>query len=250
VGAAIVILALSVIPWPVTLSAPFRAAAPRVTRLAAPDSGVVALVSAREGMQVAAGTPLLLVRNLGLERDAMAASRVSDSLQRLVALARAHGDAAASAELGNEAASAAARASGLAQRVQALTLRAVAAGIVVTSRPEQLTGRPVAAGEMLLGVADTGQAEARVHLSGPGATLVRPGSAVRLLLDDARSAHGVVTRVAAATTATGGEARVSVEGEHWRPGTTGRARITLRHSTIGGALWWRLRSLVRSDLLL
>jgi putative peptide zinc metalloprotease protein len=250
VGAAAVILALCVIPWPVTLSAPFLAAAPRLTRLSAPDSGVVALVSAREGMQVSAGAPLLMVRNLELEREAMAASRVSDSLQRLVALALATGDAAASAQLGNEATSAAARASGLAQRVQALTLRAASAGIVVTSRPEQLAGRPVAAGEMLLSVADTGQAEARVDLSGAGATLVQPGSAVRLLLHDGRSAHGVVTSVAAATTSAGGEARVRIDGERWRPGATGRARITLRRSTIGGALWWRLRSLVRSDLLL
>jgi hypothetical protein len=171
-------------------------------------------------------------------------------LRRLVAVARARGDAAASVQLENEAAGAAAMATGLAQRVSALTLRAASAGVVTTSRPEEMAGRPVAAGEVLLSMADTGMAEARVTLTGAGATLVRPGAAVRLLLHDGRSADGVVTSVAAATTDAGGEARVQVEGERWRPGVAGRARITLRRSTVGGALWWWIRGLVRSDLLL
>jgi putative peptide zinc metalloprotease protein len=250
IGAALLLLLIVVVPWPVTLAAPFVAASPRVTQLSAPDSGVVALVNAREGMRVAAGAPLLMVRNLDLEREAIAAGRVSDSLQRLVTGARASGAAAAAAELENEFASAAALASGLTSRVQALTLRASSAGVVVTSRPELLAGRPVEAGDILLSLADTGAAEARVDLTGAGATLVRPGARVRLLLHDGRFAHGVVTSVAAATTTTGGEARVKIEGENWRAGTAGRARVTLRSSTIGGALWWRLRSLVRSDLLL
>jgi putative peptide zinc metalloprotease protein len=249
-GLAIVVLVLAVIPWPVTLAAPFVAAAPMVTRLSAPDSGVISLVNAREGMRVSAGAPLLMVRNLDLEREAIAASRASDSLGRLVAAARARGDAAASAELEHEAAGAEAVATGLTQRVRALTLRAASAGVVMTSRPEEMAGRPVAAGEVLLSMADTGIAEARVALTGAGATLVRPGAAVRLLLHDGRSADGIVTSVAAATTDAGGEARVRVEGERWRPGLAGRARITLRRSSVGGALWWRVRSLVRSDLLL
>lgn len=250
IGTAVLILLMLVVPWPVTLAAPFVAASPHVTQLSAPDSGVVALVNAREGMRVSAGAPLLMVRNLDLEREAIAAGRVSDSLKRLVTSARASGHAAAAAELENEFASAAALASGLTTRVQALTLRASSAGVVVTSRPELLAGRPVEAGDILLSLADTGAAEARVDLTGAGATLVRPGARVRLLLHDGRFASGVVTSVAAATTSAGGEARIRIEGENWRPGTAGRARVTLRSSTIGGALWWRLRSLVRSDLLL
>jgi hypothetical protein len=47
------------------------------------------------------------------------------------------------------------------------------------------------------------------------------------------------------------ESRVRLAGaEALRPGMTGEARITLRESNIWGALWWAIRSRIRTDVLL
>jgi hypothetical protein len=201
-------------------------------------------------MQVATGTPLLQVRNFGLEWGGMDAARARDSLARLVRAARAGGDAALAAQLDEAESAADERAVGLASRVRALTLRAPTDGVVLTPRVEEMLGRSVLAGEVLVQLADAGPNEGRLRLDGAGTTLVRPGAPVRLLLDDGRMARGIVTSVASAMSGAGGEARIRIESDSWRAGSAGHARVTLRRSTLGGALWWRLRGLVRTDLFL
>ncbi|HET8650613.1 MAG TPA: HlyD family efflux transporter periplasmic adaptor subunit, partial [Gemmatimonadales bacterium] len=250
IGIGIVLLLMLVIPWPITLQVPFVAAAHHVVELSAPDSGTVYAVTAREGMIAAAGAPLLQIRNVSLERSALAAARVSDSLARRTTAARARGASADAAELENQRASAGALAGALGARVRALTLRAPTAGVVTTARPEEMIGRPVDAGTVLLAVADTGATEARLTLDGAGATLVRPGADVRLILDGGQWARGTVMSVAPLAGVEGGEARVRVNGVNWRSGVAGRARVTIRRSTVAGALWWRVRTLLRTDLLL
>jgi putative peptide zinc metalloprotease protein len=251
IGAALLALLLLATPWPVTLSGPFVVAPVRVTRLVAPDSGVIVRVAAREGMQVATGTPLLQVRNFGLEWGGLDAARARDSLARLVRAARAGGDAALAAQLDESQSAADERAVGITSRVRALTLRAPTDGVVLTPRVEEMLGRSVLAGEVLVQLADAGPNEGRLRLDGAGTTLVQPGAPVRLLLDDGRMARGIVTSVASAMTGTGGEARIRIDNTtSWRAGSAGRARVTLRRSTLAGALWWRIRGLVRTDLFL
>jgi putative peptide zinc metalloprotease protein len=250
IAAAVLLLLLLVTPWPVTLSGPFVVAPARVTRLVAPDSGVIARVSSREGMQVAPGAPLLQVRNFGLEWGAMDAARASDSLARLVRAARARGEIALAAQLDQARSAADERTNGITAQVRALTLRAPTGGVVLTPRVEELLGRSVSAGEVLLQLADAGPNEGRLTLDGAGTTLVRPGAPVRLLFADGRTAHGTVTSVASAMTGQGGEARIRFDAAGWRTGSAGHARVTLRHSTLAGALWWRIRGLVRTDLFL
>ena len=249
-GAAFAALALLVVPWPLTISAPFVVAPPETLVLSAPDSGTVAVVTAREGMRVDPGAPLLRLRNVALEREAIEAELIRDSLARRERTARARSAAGEAGELDRGRAAAAASAAALDARVRALTLRAPSAGQVVTARPEQLTGRPVEAGAILLTVAAEGPVEARLALAGPGATLVRPGAAVRLLGDDGQWGRGTVTSLAALAGRDGAQARVRILDARWRPGVTGRARVTLRRSSMAGALWWKLRSLVRTDLWL
>jgi len=36
----------------------------------------------------------------------------------------------------------------------------------------------------------------------------------------------------------------------WRVGSSGEASVVLRRSTVFGALWWKARQLLRTDLLL
>jgi len=249
IGAALVALVMLVTPWPVTTSGAFVASPAAFEIATAPDSGVVFDVVAREGMDVAAGTPLLRLRNLELERDAITAARLRDSLQRRELAARASGDASAAERFGAQRRSAEATAGGLAARSAALTVRSVGSGRVVSVRPEELVGRAVRGGDTLIRLASSGGPEAHVVLDRPGATLVAAGQSARLVLDDGRRATGTVASVAPANAASGaGLARVSVAAD-WRPGSTGLARITLDQGTLASAAWWRIRSGVRSDLL-
>jgi multidrug efflux pump subunit AcrA (membrane-fusion protein) len=220
---------------------------------AAPDSGVVERVQVREGTQVRAGAPLLQIRNLDLERQLLASLRTSDSLTVRVGQARGQGrfadvalvEALRSVEL--------ARLAGLETRREALRIRALGSGIVVTSRPEELIGRWVSNGELLLELGQSDSVEIRIAISGAGGTQVRPGSRVRLLSEAAmdRVSSRITTVSVLSSRAQTVEARLRLPAsDAWRPGMRGRAKITLKRSNAWGALWWSIRRGIRSDILL
>jgi hypothetical protein len=143
---------------------------------------------------------------------------------------------------------------GLRERMAALDLRALGSGIVVTRRPEELAGRWVSRGELLLMLERPDSLELRIALAGAGATLVRAGQPVSLLSDglmDAPMSARVTDVSAAAGPGMALEARVRLTGtDQWRPGMTGRARIRLKRANLWGALWWGIRQGIRSDILL
>ncbi len=250
IGAVLALIVL-LLPWPITVSGGFTALPSHALALEAPEDAVVSQVMVREGTRVAPGAPLLRLRNLELERDAVIAAREADSLARMARIAFAAGDASRAAMLDAEQRSIAAHARGLADRAGALTMRALAAGEIISERPEELLGRHVTAGTPLLLAGMTDEPEARVVLHGAGASLVRSGQPVRLALNDGRTATGVVRSVAPSSDSTTGttEARIAIEDRAWRIGTRGTARITLRQSSVAGAALWRIRSGLRSDLL-
>ena len=243
----------AVLPWPITITGPFVAAPVLSMPLAAPDSGIIQRVQVREGTRVAAGAPLVQIRNLRLERELMASRRISDSLATRSAQARSHRRSAEVAEIEAERSSEEARLAGLRQRVDALRIRALGAGTVITPRPEELVGRWVASGEAILSVGRLDSVEVRIALRGAGGTLIRQGSPARLLADATLDApvSAVVTSVSATAAPRSVEARLRLPavGE-WRPGMTGRARVTVRNSNLWGALWWSIRRGIRSDILL
>jgi HlyD family secretion protein len=135
-----------------------------------------------------------------------------------------------------------------------LTVRALVPGMVVTPRPERLTGRWVSLGEPLLELGQPDSLEIRIALAGAGATQVRAGQATRLVFHaDGHTLTGRVASVALSSAAGSGtvEARVGLRGGgRWRPGMTGEASVTLRKSNLWGALWWGVRRRVRTDILL
>jgi hypothetical protein len=96
--------------------------------------------------------------------------------------------------------------------------------------------------------------EARIALEGAGASLTRQGQRVRLVPHADPSADLIATVTGVATSAvTGGtlESRVRLTGgEALRPGMTGEAAITVRRTNVWGALWWAIRSRIRTDVLL
>jgi putative peptide zinc metalloprotease protein len=255
-GAGLAVLLLgALVPWPVTISGPLVVWPALRIPLTAPDSGMVASVRVREGTSVPAGAPLLHIRNLGLERELVAHQRAADSLSIREDQARARGQAAELALIDAALQSQRAEIAGIADRIAALQLRALAAGVVVTPRPEELAGRWISSGEVVLELGWPDSVEIRIELPGAGGTLVRPGQRVRLLSAAATTEASRIVPLSSVS-ASGGpnkvlEARARMAAApSFRPGMTGEARVTLRESNVWGALWWNIRRHIRSDILL
>ena len=250
---AIIILGI-VLPWPITVSAPLVVAPSLSIPLTAPDSGIVERVQVSEGSRVPAGASLLHIRNLELERQMVSHRRVADSLAVRSAEARARNQTAEMSLIDAARSVEEARVLGLRGRIAALGIRALSNGVVITPRPEELAGRWVSNGEVVLQLGQPDSVEVRIALTGAGATLVKPGQPVSLL-SGATLERPLRTRLSAVSVAAnspnGLEARVRLPtGDSWRPGMTGKASITLRRSNLWGALWWSVRRGIRSDILL
>jgi putative peptide zinc metalloprotease protein len=255
-GAALLVavVAAGFLPWPISIRGPFVVAAGTSGVVIAPDSGVVFEVPVAEGGEVAAGDPLASIRNLQLEREAVAAARAVDSLGVREAQARARGADGEAARIASEARAEKARLAGMRERIGMLAIRAPGRATVATRRPDTLVGRTVSVGDTLLRLDGVGEVEARIALSGAGASLAREGQRVRLIAhaDPRVRVEGSLASVAASATRGGQvESRARVPGgAALRPGMTGEARITLRRSNAWGALWWAIRSRIRTDVLL
>ena len=254
-GAAAALIALAgLAPWPITVTGPFVVSPAMNGALVAPDSGVVFEVLVREGSRVGAGAPLALIRNLDLERDVAAASRTVDSLGIRQAQARAGGREGEVARLAAQTRAESARLAGMRDRVRALAIRAPQDLVVESPRPDTMVGRAVSLGDTLLRLAGASGVEARIALEGAGASLAQEGQRVRLIAhaDPGVWVESSVASVAASASAGGRvESRVRLASmETLRPGMTGEARITLRRSNVWGALWWAIRSRIRTDVLL
>ena len=252
VAAAVALAGLA--PWPITITGPFVVSPSGSAVVVAPDSGVVSEVLVREGSTVGAGASLATIRNFDLERDAAAATRTVDSLGARKSQARARGREGDVARIAAEEQAEGARLAGMRERVRSLSIRAPGEGVVADPRPDTLVGRTVSLGDTLFRLAAPSGVEARIALEGAGASMARAGQRVRLIAhaDPAFRFEGAVASVAASASHGGAvESRVRLAGgEALRPGMTGEARITLRRSNGWAALWWAIRSRIRTDVLL
>jgi putative peptide zinc metalloprotease protein len=250
---AVLFLLCGLAPWPITIDGPFVVSSAASGVLVAPDSGMVVEVMVREGNRVEAGKPLVLIRNLELERELTATSLTVDSLGLRAAQARARGAEGEAARITAQAQAEGARLAGMRDRVRSLVIRAPVAGVVASPRPDTLLGRTVSLGDTLLRLAED-RVEARVALEGAGASLAREGQRAKLIAhaDPRLRLDATLASVAPAASADGMvESRVRLVGrEALRPGMTGEARITVRESNVWGALWWAIRSRIRTDVLL
>ncbi|HUF36597.1 MAG TPA: HlyD family efflux transporter periplasmic adaptor subunit [Gemmatimonadales bacterium] len=253
-GAAVVVLAGALVPRPITVTGGLTVAPASRIALVAPDTGVVVEVLAREGSRVAAGTPLARIRSFDLEHDSRSALLAADSLRLREGQARARGDEGDVARHAALRSGETARSVGLARRIESLTLRAPSPGVVLTARPEERVGVWVSIGDTVLELGDPAAFEARIALDDAGASQVRAGQRVRMVLhagDGVRLA-GTVGSVSEAAGAAGDvEGRVPLPASAGlRAGMTGEASVTLRDSNLWGALWWAVRRKVRTDILL
>jgi hypothetical protein len=254
-SAAVVLVLLGfLLPRPITISGPFTVAPATIVPLAAPDSGIVTQVSVQEGTLVPAGAPLLRVRNLTLQREAISVRRSIDSLELAAAKARAAQRLSNVAQIEAVRSIEEARLGGLQSQIRELGIRALSPGVVLTPRPDELLGQWVSRGEVLLLLGTPDSVELRISLQGAGASAVQAGQPVRLLPEASRGTQlsSTLTRVSAAAGSSHLlEGRVRLpRADFWRPGMTGRAKVTLRQSNLWGALWWGVRRSIRGDILL
>jgi putative peptide zinc metalloprotease protein len=258
VGAGVIVIVLLLVPW--TLTSPGTLVVRPVSTLtvSAADSGVVAQVFVTEGARVDAGAPLVRIVDRELDRQLLANGRAVDSLTLSESAARSAGMTGVASRLAAERESALAALAVLERRVGGLTLRAASAGTVATPRPEELVGRRVAPGDSLLAIAALDSVELRIALVGAGATRVRAGQIVHAIsfadLGAPFTARlGEVSTSGVMGAGAGGviEARVRrASGDAWRAGTIGEASVELERSNMLGALWWKARQLLRTDLWL
>jgi putative peptide zinc metalloprotease protein len=176
-AALVVILCLPV--WPDYAQGPFLLAPGRAAVLRATVPGTVSSVSVREGQKVAAGTPLLQLRNLELESQAaQAKAESSRAAARATQAGLSYtGFGAAEQERQRRAQESQLSSDQLSQ----LTVVSPISGIVLTPHVEDLAGRSLDEGDLLLQVADTARMQAQVYIPEFEMHNVRIGERVRLL---------------------------------------------------------------------
>ncbi|MEP7325620.1 MAG: HlyD family efflux transporter periplasmic adaptor subunit [Gemmatimonadota bacterium] len=257
IGGVILLLGIGFLPWPITANGTFQVAPAMSADVVAPEAGIIERVLATEGERVESGQPLGITRSRALEQATADERRLTDSLDFLAARERGAGSAAAARGYEAERDESQARLDGLSQRLASMTLRSPIAGVVATARLEESIGRRLAPGERFAIVLADDSVDVRIAIPGAGAALVTPGQAARLI-SYANPGRPLATRISSTgspgdtpgTRAVEARVRIPAFAAWWRPGIQGEARVTVRHSTLAGALWWSLRSRLRGDLLL
>ncbi|HET7422280.1 MAG TPA: GAF domain-containing protein [Gemmatimonadales bacterium] len=213
-GIALAVLAgLTLIRWPLRIAGEephFRPVGYAPVR--ALVDGVVERVLVREGSRVERGMPLAVLRatTLGTDREATAAEAAS--ADRLAALAASRSDAAEE-RLQRARADALRREVALLDQELALTtVRAPAAGMVLTPRVEELVGSSLAEGDQMLALGRTDTLELEMGVAQQDILRVRPGQEVRLRVDalPQQTFEGAVTSVAQLPVGTGDEVHYPV----------------------------------------
>ena len=252
--AAALLLVAAVVPCNLTTVGTFTVTPRSTVAVTAPTRGTVRTLFVREAEEVAAGAPVLRMDDYSLSDTLVDRAHVADSLALGAARARARSSPGEGEVLESEAGGAAASTEESRRQLTALNVRAAAAGVVTTPRPEQLLGRVVMLGDTLLRLDDLSQLDARLRVSGPGASEVHPGQVVRLISTEnqGRAIRGVIDAISTAAGAAGElEARVRLDSSSGlRVGATGEARVVWRRATVLTAIARAARGWFRSDLLL
>jgi RND family efflux transporter MFP subunit len=241
VGAAL--LALVLIPWRIRVEGPVRVLPVRRAAVTAGVDGVIKEVLHREGDRVADGE---VVATLNDEQYRAALAEAS------AALAIAESDVARYTQDGNAAAMFEARARREEQRARRAfaeeqlaktSLRAPAAGILVTPHIEQRIGQALVRGAEFAIVADTARVTAEVAVPESDAALVRADQPVALKMNPfpTRVFRGKVERVGAELRQEGEESFVIVEARienadgALRAGMLGMGKVSAATRPIGYA---------------
>ncbi|CAN5717499.1 hypothetical protein BH24GEM1_BH24GEM1_07380 [soil metagenome] len=199
-GAALLLLAaLTLIRWPFRVPGETPVLRPNAyTPVRVLIDGTVERVAVREGSRVERGDLLAVLRatSLAAEREGTAADAAT--ADRLAALAASRGDPAEERlhRMRNEALRR--ELALLDEELGLTTVRAPAAGLVLTPRMEERTGSSLAEGDRLLVLGRTDTLELEFGVAQHDILRVRPGQQVRLRVDalPSRTFEGRVTSIA------------------------------------------------------
>ena len=165
--------------WPDFVQGPFLLAPARVAVLRTAVPGTVAAVSVHEGDNVAPGAPLARIRNLDLEsRSQQAHQRLDEAEAKLVKAVRTYRDLGAAEqdrqrELRNDELAR--------EQLSRLAIVSPMSGKIATPHMEDLVGRSLDAGDLVLQVADDTNMKAQIYIPEFAMHDVHIGETVRLL---------------------------------------------------------------------
>jgi putative peptide zinc metalloprotease protein len=179
VGAGLAVL-LFLPMWPDFVQGLFLLAPAHTAVLRATVPGIVTAVSVKEGDTVTAGTPLVRLRNLEFESgSAQAQQRLSEATARATKAVLAYTNFAAAEQERQEQVKNADLAR---EELNQLSIVSPISGTVLTPRVQDLLGRSIDEGDLVLQVADNSQLKAQVYLPEFAMHDIRVGQTVRLLL--------------------------------------------------------------------
>jgi GAF domain-containing protein/biotin carboxyl carrier protein len=231
--AALVILALLIIPWPMRVGTDATVVPAERRRVSTIDGGVVQHVFVREGEVVQEGQ-LLAQLDDGPDRVKLAqASADLAQARRDLSEAEFRNDppAAGQAQIRGELHTAEVNLEQ--QRIEEAQLKAPIAGIVVTPKVEDRTGAMVGPGESFCEIVVQDRIGAEMSVAESDLALVAPGESVALKLNafPTTTFEGSIERVGTQAHAEAGEQYFLVRavfehpGAHARDGMVGRARV-------------------------
>jgi GAF domain-containing protein/multidrug resistance efflux pump len=199
-GAALLLLgAVTLIRWPLRVSGADPVLRPNgYTPVRVLVDGTIERIGVREGSRVQRGDILAVLRATSLAADREATAADAATADRLASLATSRGDAAEE-RLNRIRGEALRRQLALLDEELGLTtVRAPAAGLVLTPRMEERTGTSLAEGDPLLVLGRTDTLELEFGVAQQDILRVRPGQEVRLRVDalPSRTFDGRVTSIA------------------------------------------------------
>ncbi len=178
-GASIAALVLLVPIWPDFVQGSFVLTSARTAVLRATVPGIVTAVSVREGEQMRAGATLVRLRNLSIESRSQEAERnLTEANAKLVNAIRSYKEVAAAEQERERQIS---DSQLVREQLKQLTLVSPISGIVATPHTEDLVGRSLDAGDLVLQVADNANMKGQIYIPEFAMHDVHIGERVRLL---------------------------------------------------------------------
>ena len=246
---------LTLVRWPMRVEGSEPLFRPLVRADVRPTiSGVVDRVFVREAMLVERGAPIAHIRDdeRRAERDASAAAVVA--AEREAAVASSRGDAAEERLQRLRVDVLRRDLDLLDEQLRSSIVRSPVRGMILTTRPDELTGSHMAAGDLFVVVGRTDSLELEFGVGEQDITRVRTGDEVRLRIA-ALPQHtfgGRVSSIAAAPSTTGSDVRFPVRAvvanpdALLRPGMAAYARVLTEPASV---LWRLARAPVRATRL-
>lgn len=179
IGGSVALLVLLAPIWPDFVQGSFVLTPAKTAVLRATVPGIVTAVSVREGAQISAGTTLVQLRNLSIESRSQAADRnLTEANAKLVNAIRSYKEVGAAEQERQHQISDSRLAR---EQLNELSIASPISGVVETPRADDLLGRSLDEGDVVLEVADNSEMKALVYIPEFAMRDVRIGQTVRLL---------------------------------------------------------------------